>query len=65
MFAATAAFFALYFGLKALATAHLQLTTDNWNNILWLAFMAYLLLRGLLQGVRVKKDIYSQAHQPD
>ena len=61
MFAATAAFFALYFGLKTLADDHRQLTTENWNNILWLAFMAYLLLRGLLQGLRVKKDVYAQA----
>ena len=61
MFAATAVFFALYFGLKALASSHGTLTTMHWNNILWTAFMAYLLLRGVLQGIRVKKDIYRQA----
>ena len=61
MFAATAAFFALYFGLKALYTIHYALTTPTWNHILWLAFMVYLLLRGLLQGMRVKKDVYRQA----
>ncbi len=60
MFVATAAFFALYFGLKALSTANCQLSTQSWNNILWLSFMVYLLLRGLLQGARVKKDIYGQ-----
>lgn len=60
MFVATAAFFALYFGLKALSTANHQLSTQSWNNILWLSFMVYLLLRGLLQGTRVKRDIYGQ-----
>ncbi len=61
MFIATGAFFALYFGLKALTNATDGLTTERWNNILWLAFMVYLLLRGLLQGLRVRKDIYPQA----
>lgn len=60
MLAATAAFFTLYFGLKALLIFNSQLSTSNWNNILWTAFMAYLLLRGLLQGLRVRKDIYGQ-----
>ena len=61
MFIATAAFFLLYFGLKALLTHHSTLSAHHWNNILWLAFMVYLTLRGLLQGLRVKKDIYAQA----
>lgn len=61
MFVATALFFALYFGLKTLYAAQAPLTDFRWNNILWLAFMVYLLMRGLLQGGRVKKDIYSQA----
>lgn len=61
MLVATAAFFAIYFGLKALYTLHYTLTTPTWNHILWVAFMAYLALRGLLQGIRVKKDIYAQA----
>ena len=61
MFVATAAFFALYFSLKGLSALHSPLATHTWNNILWLSFMVYLALRGLLQGVRVKKDIYSQA----
>jgi len=59
MFAATAAFFALYYGLKAYAGPDID--EHTWNNILWLAFMVYLTLRGLLQGLRVRKDIYSQA----
>ena len=57
MFIATAVFFLLYFGLKSL----LSPDTHTWNNILWLSFMVYLVLRGLLQGMRVKIDIYSQA----
>ena len=59
MFVATAAFFAVYYGLKAYTGA----SSDEhiWNNVLWIAFMVYLLLRGLLQGLRVRKDIYSQA----
>lgn len=59
MFVATAAFFAVYYGLKAYTNA----SSDEhiWNNVLWIAFMVYLLLRGLLQGLRVRKDIYSQA----
>ncbi|MBO7101701.1 MAG: MATE family efflux transporter [Bacteroidales bacterium] len=61
MFVATAAFFLLYFGLKALTTLHAPLSTYMWNNILWLSFMIYLSLRGLLQGIRVRKDVYSQA----
>ena len=61
MFVATAAFFLLYFGLKALTTLHALLSTYMWNNILWLSFMIYLSLRGLLQGIRMRKDVYSQA----
>ena len=61
MFIATAAFFLLYFGLKTAVNEQWTLTTHTWNNILWLSFMVYLALRGLLQGLRVRKDIYSQA----
>lgn len=58
MFVATAAFFSIYFGLKLAAGT---VSEQTWNNILWLAFMVYLILRGLLQGLRVRKDIYRQA----
>ena len=57
MFIATAAFFAVYYGLKefyGIADIHI------WNNILWIAFMVFLILRGLLQAIRVRKDIYGQ-----
>lgn len=59
MFVATAAFFVLYFCLKAMMNPD----TETWNNILWLSFMVYLILRGLLQGLRVRKDIYNQLPQ--
>jgi len=61
MFVATAAFFIIYFGGKALTTSHWELTQHVWNNILWTAFLVFLLLRGLLQGIRVRKDVYNQA----
>ncbi len=57
MFVATAAFFAVYYGLKAL---NAPLDTLNWNNILWTAFMVFLTLRGLLQWMRLRKDVYGQ-----
>ena len=61
MFVATAAFFAIYYGLKAIYANNNLLGIHTWNNILWLAFMVFLTLRGLLQAIRVRKDIYSQA----
>lgn len=58
MFVATAAFFAVYYGLKAYFGNHIG--DHTWNNILWTAFMVYLTLRGLLQALRVRKDIYGR-----
>ena len=63
MFVATAAFFGLYYGLKWYAGAHTDsptLSERTWNDILWTAFMVFLTLRGLLQALRVRKDIYGQ-----
>ena len=60
MFVATAAFFLVYYGCKYLFSLHTPLTTHLWNNILWQAFMVFLILRGLLQGIRVRKDIYGK-----
>lgn len=57
MFVATAAFFAVYYGLKVL---NAPLDTLTWNNILWTAFMVFLTLRGLLQWMRLRKDVYGQ-----
>ncbi len=62
MFVATAAFFAIYYGLKYYGLNYVgHLTDHGWNNNLWTAFMVFLILRGLLQAIRVRKDIYSQA----
>ncbi len=58
MFVATGAFFAIYYGLKELHSG--QLDPHTWNNILWTAFMVFLILRGLLQAIRVRKDIYGK-----
>ena len=58
MFVATGAFFAIYYGLKELYSG--QLDPHTWNNILWTAFMVFLVLRGLLQAIRVRKDIYGK-----
>ena len=62
MFVATAAFFVIYYGLKYYGLHCVgHLSDHGWNNNLWTAFMVFLVLRGLLQAVRVRKDIYSQA----
>ncbi|MBR6292836.1 MAG: MATE family efflux transporter [Bacteroidales bacterium] len=62
MFVATAAFFIIYYGLKYYGLHYVgHLTDHGWNNNLWTAFMVFLILRGLLQAIRVRKDIYSQA----
>lgn len=61
MFVATAAFFAVYFGLKAVADNRSVLDITMWNNILWTAFMIYLSLRGLLQALRLRHDVYARA----
>ena len=60
MFIATAAFFAAYYGLKHYLNA--ECDEHAWNNVLWLAFMVFLTLRGLLQALRVRKDIYGQVN---
>ena len=59
MFVATAAFFAVYYGLKAYVGEGVD--EHAWNNILWIAFMVFLILRGLLQALRLRRDVYKQA----
>ena len=58
MFLATASFFAVYFGLKAMFVE--SLSEQLWNNILWTAFMVYLTMRGVLQALLLKRSVYSQ-----
>lgn len=59
MFVATAAFFGVYYGLPYIITVP---GTDIVlkNNILWTAFMVYLVLRGVLQGAFVRKSVYGK-----
>ena len=59
MFVATVAFFAVYFGLKAIYSD--SLSSIVWNNILWTAFMVYLSMRGILQGLLLRRSVYSRA----
>lgn len=59
MFIATAAFFAVYYGLKHFAGVNID--ERLWNNILWIAFMVFLILRGVLQAIRLRSDVYKQA----
>ena len=61
MFVATATFFAIYYGTKLLMTNGLlpnDITMKN--NYLWVAFLAYLLLRGVMQYFFSPKAIYKQ-----
>lgn len=66
MFVATGAFFLVYYGLKWYYTQHSASISishppiHTWNNILWLAFMIYLTLRGFLQAVNVRKAVYGK-----
>ena len=57
MLIATATFFIVYFGGKRILPS---LSEQAWNNLLWTAFLCYLTLRGVVQALRVRKDIYSQ-----
>lgn len=62
MFVATAAFFIVYYVGKSILFQNNSQddTLYIWNNILWTAFMVYLLFRGLLQAVMLKKSVYNQ-----
>ena len=59
MVAASASFFAAYYGGKLLFPAYAS-SAYVWNNVLWSAFMVYLTLRGVLQALMLKKSIYNQ-----
>ena len=61
MFAATLAFFAVYFLGTRLVIGGATVTPTveiRWNNILWTSFMVYLALRGILQALCLKKSVY-------
>ena len=61
MFIATAAFFAVYYGLLALQPT--KTIDDEYvtNNCLWLAFMVYLSARGLGQAAMLRRAVYNKA----
>ena len=59
MFIATLAFFGVFYGLpyiRDMPDSDIALR----NNVLWTAFMVYLVLRGVLQGVFVRKSVYGK-----
>lgn len=61
MFVATAIFFAIYYGSEYMITNGLladMITLKN--NCLWVAFLTYLLLRGVMQYIFSPKAIYKQ-----
>lgn len=63
MFAATAAFFACYYGGKAICHQKGIDLFNNpivWNNILWGALMVYLASRGITQALLLKKSVYNK-----
>lgn len=57
MFIATAAFFALYYGMTS---ANGEVSDFRQNNMLWTAFMVYLATRGIGQAVMLRKSVYNQ-----
>ena len=62
MFIATLAFFGVFYGLPYIIDV-----PDNdialRNNVLWTAFMVYLVLRGVLQALFVRKSVYARAEE--
>ena len=60
MFIATAAFFAIYYGLRCNIAAN-AVEEYTMNNILWLAFMVYLSARGIGQAAMLRKSVYNKA----
>lgn len=61
MFAATAAFFAVYYGLNCLPKGNNIDTAYIQNNILWTAFMVYLAARGIGQAIKLRTAVYDKA----
>jgi len=57
MFVATAAFFAIYYGLSL---THDGASEYARNNYLWTAFLAYLSLRGITLALKLRSAVYNQ-----
>ena len=61
MFVATAAFFAIYYLSQYLIQNNVfDDSIYLRNNCLWVAFLAYLLLRGVMQWIYSERAIYKQ-----
>ena len=61
MFIATAAFFLAYYGLRTFFSSSANGQEQLLNNILWTAFMIYLLLRGVGLALMLRRSVYSKA----
>lgn len=62
MFIATLAFFGVFYGLPYIIDVP-DSDIALRNNVLWTAFMVYLLLRGVLQALFVRKSVYARAEE--
>ncbi|MBQ4377318.1 MAG: MATE family efflux transporter [Bacteroidales bacterium] len=67
MFFATASFFIVFFGVRwmmmQVSGTGEPLSSAMQNNILWAAFMVYLLMRGVLQWVSLRGSVYAQVDE--
>lgn len=62
MFIATLAFFGVFYGLPYIIDVP-DSDIALRNNVLWTAFMVYLVLRGVLQALFVRKSVYARAEE--
>ena len=62
MFIASLSFFAVYYGIQLIVNSSCEqpMLDATHNNILWIAFMVYLAMRGIIQAAMMKKSIYSK-----
>lgn len=66
MFVATACFFAIYYYQWMNLESMKGIATDTeYNNALWLAFMVFLTMRGIMQALLLRKAVYSQIPPAD
>ena len=64
MFIATLAFFGVFYGLPYIIDVP-DSDIALRNNVLWTAFRVYLVLRGVLQALFVRKSVYARAEEVD
>lgn len=65
MFVATACFFATYFCQWVCLERNGDSLDSEYNNALWLAFMVFLTMRGVMQAFLLKKAVYRQIPATD